>query len=318
MPRDFRVHARNILLTYPQACFIENKEALHEFLMTKGPSKCIVAREEHQDGNQHFHALLQWKEKKNIQNAHYFDYQHHHPNIQAAKGWRASLKYVIKEGDYINHGWIVQDDAEDIFEVLHELVRAGGNATEIIRETIGRTGTRGLKLYCQISAYADRMTKPSVVYMQVKDYPADFKINDVCLRAKLAAFKHDFMQGCADRGTRKSLWLYGASRLGKTILARSLGTHWYMCNAWNIEQYSDDAEFGVLDDLPWESLKFYYKGLLGCQKDVTVTDKYKKKSVIKGGKPVIVLTNHLPDFAAHEWEWLSANVSFHQIMTTLY
>lgn len=318
MPRDFRVNAKNIFLTYPQAFNIISKELLHAFLLSKGPSKCIVSREEHQDGNQHFHCLLGWDDKKNIQSATYFDYQGHHPNIQAARNTRKTIKYIVKDGDFINQGWVVQHDAEDIFEVLHELVQQGGNATEIIRETIGRTGTRGLKLYNQIAAYADRMTRPQVVYMQVKDYPADFRVMDICLLAKIQAFIADFMQGCADRGQRKSLWLHGASRLGKTVLARSLGTHWYMNCAWNVDQYSDEAEYGVLDDIPWESLKYYYKGLLGCQKDVTVTDKYKKKSVIKGGKPVIILTNKLPDFTGDEWEWLNANVSFHQVVGQLY
>lgn len=318
MPRDFRVHAKNIFLTYPQAFNIISKELLHAFLMSKGPTKCIVSREEHQDGNQHFHCLLGWDDKKNIQSATYFDYQGHHPNIQAARNTRKTIKYIIKENDYINEGWIIQEDAEDIFEVLHELVQAGGQATEIIRETIGRTGTRGLKLYNQIAAYADRMTRPQVVYMQKKDYPADFRVMDIALLAKIQAFIADFMQGSTERGNRKSLWLYGPSRLGKTVLARSLGMHWYMCSAWNIEQYSDDAEYGVLDDIAWESLKFYYKGIMGMQQDVTVTDKYKKKSVIKGGRPVIIVTNELPDFTANEWTWLNANVSFHHVATALF
>ena len=125
-------------------------------------------------------------------------------------------------------------------------------------------------------------------------------------------------QGPDLRGDRKSLWIYGPSRLGKTVLARSLGYHWYMQGAWNVDAYDDEADYGVLDDIPWENLQRYYKGLLGIQMDVTVTDKYKKKSVITHGRPVIVITNELPTFTVAEAAWLETNVVFHFINDKLY
>ena len=83
---------------------------------------------------------------------------------------------------------------------------------------------------------------------------------------------------------------------------------WYMHSMWNAELLDDEAQYGVLDDIPWDNMKFNYKGLLGMQKDVTVTDKYRKKSVYKGGKPVIVLSNEMPTFTVEESNWLDENI----------
>ena len=195
---------------------------------------------------------------------------------------------------------------------------AGANSTEVIRNTITRTGTAGLRLYNQIAAFSDRMMRPSALHHPVKVYPDQFRIRDPFILGCIAAFISDFEMGYGERGNRRSLWMYGPSRMGKTVLARSLGTHWYMGGGWNVDNFDDEADYGVLDDLTWDQLKYNYKGMLGLQTDVVVTDKYKKKSNIKGGKPVIVLTNTLPDFNQDEWAWLGANVNFVSIVQALW
>lgn len=74
------------------------------------------------------------------------------------------------------------------------------------------------------------------------------------------------------------------------------------------------ASFIVIDDIPLSSCSVsLWKGLLGAQQEFTATDKYRKKTVVKFGKPCIYLCN--PD--SNPWSdsklsqdfctWLDAN-----------
>jgi len=305
-------------LTYAQADRIASKEALHEWLLTYFPQKLITCREQHENGGVHYHAVLQFATRQDFRDERRFDWQGHHPNIVTVRAPKRAVEYVAKDGDYINMGFTIEALKEDIYEVLAEEIGLNTNPTEVVRNTIGRTGTAGLRLYNQIASYADRMMRPRAMHLPKKIYPEEFRIADPFLLGCITAFIQDVAVGRGDRDNRKSLWIHGPSRLGKTVLARSLGTHWYMNGGWNIENFDDDAEYGVLDDLTWDQLKYNYKGMLGLQQDVVVTDKYKKKSNIKGGRPVIVLTNTLPDFTADEWAWLGVNVTFVAVINRLY
>ena len=63
MTRNFRIAAKTFLLTYPQANDIPTKEFLNDFLRTRGdvpPIALMVCRELHADGNQHYHAVIQY------------------------------------------------------------------------------------------------------------------------------------------------------------------------------------------------------------------------------------------------------------------
>lgn len=86
-----------------------------------------------------------------------------------------------------------------------------------------------------------------------------------------------------------------------------------MQGMWNVESFSDSAEYGIMDDIPWEFMKIGYKALLGWQTDITVTDKYRKKVNFKHGKGVIVISNELPMFTLEEYAWLTENMRFCEI-----
>lgn len=306
-------------MTYAQAEDIPDKETLLWELrnLLPTPIAWAIGQEEHVDGNTHYHVLLKYETRIDIRNERFWDVNGHHPNIQKCRSPKQVLRYVIKDGNTLVQGFEVQRD-EDIFEVLMEEIINGTNATTVIKNTLQRTGTKGLRLYNQVQGYVDRMMRPSAKHDPMRLYPDDFPgVNDE-LGRKVMKFLMDVAQGPAERGDRKSLWLYGPSRMGKTILARSLGTHWYMQSAWNVDAFDDDADYGVMDDIPWEAMQRYYKGMFGCQLDITVTDKYKKKSVIQHGRPIIILTNELPVFSVAEATWLDANVVFHFVNAKLY
>lgn len=317
----FRFQGTYVFLTYAQAAGIATKEDLLQALREKNPTPTAwaIGREQHADGGIHYHALLRYGGRVNIRDQRFWDINGHHPNIQAARSRKRVLEYVTKDGDTLINGFDgVFGKEEDIFDVLQDEIVGNTNTTTVIKKTIERTGTKGLRMYNQIAGYTDRVMKPSAKHENIMEYPADFPNIQADLEGIINKFLDDVLQGPNFRGDRKSLWIYGPSRLGKTMLARSLGVHWYMNSAWNVDAYDDDAEYGVLDDIPWESMQRYYKGILGCQMDVTVTDKYKKKSIIAHGRPVIVLTNELPTFSVAEAAWLETNVVFHFINNKLY
>lgn len=316
MPRAFRIAAKSFFLTYPQADRIPTKEYLSDKLSALGdvpPVATIVCRELHADGRQHFHAVIQYTTRKEINRPDFFDVEGHHPNVQAVREKKRVLLYVMKGGDFINRGFELPEEEVDIFTVMMEELARNSDATSCIQAIIMRSKTKGLRMYHQIAAFVDRMALPVVLYQPLMEFNATSfpgLFRSVELLGIFTGFRITLFADDDGRLGRKSLWLTGASRLGKTVLARSLGEHWYMHSSWNLEAHDDRAAYGIMDDIEWDAMKRYYKGILGCQRDIDVTDKYKKKRKIRHGVPVIVITNTLPDFTAEELAWLHVNVTF--------
>lgn len=322
---SFRQASRKFFLTYPK-CHMPNKEsmciAIEELLEEKQLAfkQLLVAEETHEDGSLHYHVLINFGRVVNIKDPKAFDINVDgcvsHPNIQGVKIMQKCLDYCTKDGNFINKGFVL-DPEEHLTTLIEEAAKKFGTRQEAIKYIMSKGKDKALKWFPQVDGYLAVIQKPVTAYEPVKFYPDDFKIAepvDFHLRAFQAMIWDQNFTG--DRTAQnKSLWLWGPSRLGKTVLARSFGRHWYMNTMWNAECLDDEAQYGVLDDIPWENMRFNYKGMLGMQKDVTVTDKYRKKSVYKGGKPVIIITNTLPDWTQEEAEWIGANVCVVGIMS---
>ena len=108
--------------------------------------------------------------------------------------------------------------------------------------------------------------------------------------------------------------------MGKTMWARSLGKHMYMCNMFSLDKWDSDANYLVLDDIEWKFLP-HKKQLLGGQKEFTVTDRYKPKRTVQWGKPCIYCINgdqYLEMANDPIWAWLQENCKFVFINNKLY
>lgn len=103
--------------------------------------------------------------------------------------------------------------------------------------------------------------------------------------------------------------LYGESRTGKTLWARSLGNHAYFGGLFCLDESVEDVDYAVFDDMQG-GLSFFhaYKFWLGCQSEFYATDKYKGKKLIKWGRPAIYISNQNPlaDNGV-DVDWLMAN-----------
>lgn len=308
----FRFQGKNVLLTYAQAHNI-TKDMLFNFLIQMGAEKCVVGRELHEDGNQHFHALVEFKKKVSTRRPDYFDFMGYHPNIVRPESIEGSYKYVTKDGDTqeTNPTWVFKTK-ESITAITLEVAKMPNMShNEAVVEVVKRGGDRALKIIHQVNTFMQMIKKPSAKYMPLADLETFNLEGWRTWTDPIKKFMIDVAQGSGAREERMSLWLHGPSRMGKTWLARSLGVHWYMQGMWNLERFDDDAEYGVMDDMPWENgLQKYFKTILGCQLDVTVTDKYMKKGVIRHGRPVLIITNTLPDFSQEDLAWLRVNVNF--------
>lgn len=99
----------------------------------------------------------------------------------------------------------------------------------------------------------------------------------------------------------KSLVIWGASRLGKTEWARSLGHHMYFNGLFDLGEWDHTAEYAVFDDWSDWSKFYFYKQFMGAQRQFTLTDKYRKKRTVRWGKPCIILANNRPQWDDEEW-----------------
>lgn len=118
----------------------------------------------------------------------------------------------------------------------------------------------------------------------------------------------------------KSLIIWGDSRLGKTLWARSLGEHAYFGGLYSMDEPIHEARYGVFDDI-MGGLDFFpgYKQWLGGQKCFYVTDKYKGKKYIEWGRPAIWVANADPRGAkTADIEWLEANCTIVRITTPIF
>src|SRR5262249_10905728 len=108
------------------------------------------------------------------------------------------------------------------------------------------------------------------------------------------------------------------TRTGKTEWARSLGSHNYFNNLFNVDDFDMHKDYIVLDDINPEFFP-NYKAWIGAQKVTTITDKYRPKRSIKWGKPCIWLSNQDPmTYKGWDWEWVQKNAVIINLTTKLY
>jgi len=99
---------------------------------------------------------------------------------------------------------------------------------------------------------------------------------------------------------------------------------------WSVDEWDETADFIVMDDVPFQFIASR-KQFWGCQREFIVTDKYRAKRKIGGGKPLIYLGNDEEDFEVArdfktdklvlgrlEVEWYRANTVSVPIVNKMY
>lgn len=131
------------------------------------------------------------------------------------------------------------------------------------------------------------------------------------------------MAQLTDTGRRRSLILWGPTRVGKTVWARSHGEHAYFCGLYSAAEAMRyrDVEYAVFDDIQG-GIKFFpgFKNWLGCQAQFQVKALYRDPVLIDWGKPSIWVANTDPraDMVVEDIQWLEGNCDFVYIEETIF
>ncbi|ADZ96505.1 C1 [Sweet potato leaf curl virus] len=304
MPRAgrFNINAKNYFLTYPQ-CSISKEEALAQIqnIPTAVNKKFIkICRELHEDGQPHLHVLLQFEGKFQCTNQRLFDLvsqtrsAHFHHNIQRAKSSSDVKSYVDKDGDTLEWGEFQVDGRsarggqQTANDAAAEALNAGSKdaALQIIREKLPE---KFIFQYHNLLSNLDRIfSPPPSVYSSPFSISSFNNVPDI-----ISDWAAENVMDAAARPDRPiSIVIEGPSRIGKTVWARSLGPHNYLCGHLDLSPkvYSNSAWYNVIDDVNPQYLK-HFKEFMGAQKDWQSNCKYGKPVQIKGGIPTIFLCN---------------------------
>ncbi|AGJ03640.1 replicase [Chilli leaf curl Bijnour virus-India] len=341
MPRtpSFCVNAKNIFLTYPK-CPIPKEQMLEILQSINCPSDKLfirVAQEKHQDGSLHVHALIQFKGKSKFRNPRHFDVTspippgHFHPNIQGAKSASDVKAYIDKDGDVLEWG---------VFQIDGRSARGGQQTANDAYAKAINTGNKedALKVLKELApkdyvlqfhnliSNLDRIFQP-----RSEVYVSPFSISSFDrVPPELVDWAGVNVVCAAARPFRPiSIVIEGDSRTGKTMWARCLGPHNYLCGHLDLSPkvFSNDAWYNVIDDVDPHYLK-HFKEFMGAQRDWQSNTKYGKPVMIKGGIPTIFLCNKGPNSSYKEYldeeknaalkQWAIKNAVFITLEEPLY
>nr|WON66722.1 AC1 [Chilli leaf curl virus] len=338
-PKRFQIYAKNYFLTYPQ-CSLTKEEALSQLQNLNTPTNKLfirVSRELHENGEPHLHVLIQFEGKFKCQNNRFFDLisptrpAHFHPNIQGAKSSSDVKTYVEKDGDFIDFGVFQVDGRsarggqQSANDAYAEAINSGSKAAalNILREKAPKDF---VLQFHNLNANLDRIFTP----------PLEVYVSPFCSSSfdqvpeELEEWAAENVLGAAARPFRPiSIVVEGDSRTGKTMWARSLGPHNYLCGHLDLSPkvYSNDAWYNVIDDVDPHYLK-HFKEFMGAQRDWQSNTKYGKSVQIKGGIPAIFLCNPGPNSSYKEFldeeknsalkNWALKNATFITLESPLY
>lgn len=107
----FRLNRRDVFLTYSRTPKNFNPQLVLRKLSEKAEiEQYCIAQEKHAEVKRrpfHIHAYIQFEEKVDIKNQEYFDLSYYgvnyHPNIQAPKKKHLVLRYIRKDGQFIEN-----------------------------------------------------------------------------------------------------------------------------------------------------------------------------------------------------------------------
>nr|AHB20296.1 replication initiator protein [Tomato leaf curl virus]AHB20309.1 replication initiator protein [Tomato leaf curl virus] len=338
-PNRFKINAKNYFLTYPK-CSLTKEKALSQLLNIQTPTskKFIkICKELHENGTPHLHGLIQFEGKFQGKNNKFFDLTsptrsaHFHPNIQGAKSSSDVKSYMEKDGNVIDHGVFQVDGrsarggCQSANDAYAEAINSGSKAQalNILREKAPKDF---VLQFHNLNSNLDRIfTPPMEVYVSPFLSSSFDQVPE-----ELEEWACENVVSSAARPIRPiSIVIEGDSRTGKTMWARSLGPHNYLCGHLDLSPkvYNNDAWYNVIDDVDPHYLK-HFKEFMGAQRDWQSNTKYGKPVQIKGGIPTIFLCNPGPNSSYKEYlqeeknsalkNWALKNATFVTLEGPLY
>lgn len=177
MPSAFVTNARYVLLTYPQCGELDGFAVMD--MLSSLEAECIVAREQHSDGNNHIHAFVDFGRTFRSRRSDIFDVGGCHPNISPSRGRPGDgYDYATKDGDIICGGLERPDSSSKKSEgkqaVYREIVDA--ESEDEFWELVRELDPRALCLnYPSLRKYADNRYKRTVAEYE---HPPSVTVDD--------------------------------------------------------------------------------------------------------------------------------------------
>ncbi len=302
--RPFRLQARNLYLTYPR-CERGHAEVMTRIRERFGDGQIdyvVVGRELHADGSHHLHVALGLKSRVNYRTPACLDWvTGQHGNYQSTRDRVHVLRYCIKDGDYSQHGIVVDDYLRarkkhkgKQSEAVAKEVQDGKSLKEISDAYPGFT----LMNLPKIKAYQSFVENTHGGEALDGNVQPILSLSISPVERKLYAWLRSNLHGRPTRPFgKKQMYLHGPTNLGKTSLVMTLMTsfriYWMPMEENFFDDYHDKRyDLIVADEYSGQkTIQFMNAFVQGAPKVLR----------IKGGQvmkrknlPLIILSNYSP------------------------
>lgn len=282
----FRYRGVRVFLTYPRCDLTvqELRDGLSTTLAGLDAPLAIIgylaARERHQDGTPHLHALLHFERRLDTSDVRLFDVKGHHPNVKPARAYKNIIKYIKKGGDWVGDGTLAATPS--IIELAEQ-----GRVNEAIQEFKSRYEQRFI---LQRNTVISNLHQ--ICIDNQRNAPPAYDLEEFKLPSSVEAWRHNSANSL-------TLVLWGPGGTGKTSLARALLPDAFVTNsieqlvsysAWEGGVIIDDHDFSS-----WNAVQITQ--LVDRQLYRTIRIRY-TNILIPPRTPMIVCTNEPDVFMA--------------------
>jgi len=281
----FRLSARYVFLTYPQADL--EFDSLYDYLLQLDKVQSVYAcQENHQDGNLHYHAIVQFTEKRNIRDERYFDFGGKHPNIEAVRNLKASNEYIGKDG--IVRGNPIVNDRSGRAGAYARALQESRDSSSFMGAIEAADPIGYVNNYERIARFA------TIRYAVPEEWQPRYPRSSFRVPSALDDWVNTQLFNGPERP--KTLVIVGEPNSGKTAWAMSLAPHNYWCK-WLTGKRNANARYAIFDDFD-EYRGNELKGFWGAQPivGVKVSNGVSGHKQWKWGLASIFLYNSMPEF----------------------
>lgn len=296
------MQAKQLLLTWPQNS--KSKKDVLDGIKTFIPYEwACVSEEKHKDGSPHLHAVIKAKERKRWPHVNLDKIGGKHGNYKGTTSLYNSLKYIIKDEDFIADGIDPVKYLEEIEKhKSHKADEVAGMVTE------GKAFDDVLDKYPGFALMNKRKIDDLIDYCEIKKQKVDLLpwedgkkviLDTISMHDDHDSLRRIFRWIYLNIKTKrqfkqKQLYIHGPPNLGKTSLILWLSKY---LRIYHMEKngYSDGYNDGCYDLIVMDEFKaqktisFWNEWLQGSVMPLNVRFRHRVK---RDNLPVIILSNY--------------------------
>lgn len=301
--KSFRLQAKRLFLTFPQIKDGITKESAMESACSAWDLKWIVvAHEKHQDGGNHLHIALEFKDKFSTRKSDFANFIcGSQGNYQPMKNMRQCLQYVIKDKDFCAHGIdpqaVVEKRQGSVSSWVAKSVLSGATMSSLLEEEPGFMLLNFRKVLEFQALAARKRRRPMDPLMSVSANPASEPTMRIAswIQTNLVSGTTTGSQIPTKSFKSPQLFICGPPNLGKTTLISKLAEYLRVYHVPTTEDFydhyeDDDYDMAVIDEFGGQKLTYWLNEWL---QGSVMTLRVKGGQVLKRKNlPTIILSNH--------------------------